>query len=104
MATGQDLVRAVLQLFHDYFPLGLHYENTSERRCHPDVSPYEVDCSGLLCWAQNKVGVPYPCTNSWEMAKQGHREGLTLLEEVAMHTPGAWLVQGANEGQTNIGN
>lgn len=99
MATGQDLVNVTLELFRTHLP----WYSQAGDRCHPEWTGH-CDCSGLLCWAQNKVGIPYPCTNSWEMAKQGHREWLGISVEEAFHTPGAWLIQGANQGQTNINN
>lgn len=101
MPTGLDLVKAILAMHARYQPT---YDNSSERRCHPDEWPHVEDCSGVLCWGQNAVVGPFPCTNTWAMATLGHQQNLTIPVEEAFDIPGMWLFQGANEGQTNINN
>jgi hypothetical protein len=102
MASGQDLVATVRSLLNN--TPGLHYENTSDRRCHPDQSPHEVDCSGLVSWALTELGVGHGCENSWGQAQRCHAAHTGLTIDDALHTPGALLFQGANEGQTSVNN
>lgn len=98
VVRGSDLVRETMQMFNLTHPL---YYSQSEPRNVPPVV-HHVDCSGLCCWAMNKCGLIYPESNSWMMAQQGHHLGLGMSVPDALKTPGAWLIQGANEGQTDI--
>lgn len=99
--TGSDLVSAVLAMHARYGP---RYEQWSPQRCHPDTAPHVEDCSGVCCWAQNAVGIPYGCSNTWAMAKQGHAEGRGIPVAQAFNEPGRWVIQGRDEGQTNVNN
>lgn len=98
MPTGRDLVSAAFALMREHPP---QWYSKQEPRNQPPWT-HHADCSGGLCYLLNAVGVPYPESNSWNMAVHCHQLGLGISLEEARHTPGAWFIIGANEGQTNI--
>lgn len=100
VTTGQDIVNEAYAVFA--IP-GIHYENTSERRCHPDVWPHEVDCSGLVCYILNKRGLAKGCVASADLARWCHAKGTSLRVDVALSRPGRLLFRGKREGQDGYG-
>ncbi len=95
--TNRQYVDRLLWLINNIHP----WYSQQEPRCSP-TNTHHCDCSGFCCWGLQSLGVPYPCSNSWNMAIDGHVRNLGISIDEALRTPGCWLIKGANEGQTDI--
>lgn len=93
--TGAQVVARALAAFRIQ---GVHYDQCGSR-CTPEVSPHCVDCSGLTSYVLNQLGLAEGCTGSFAQSRECHAAHTGLPIDLAMHTAGAFLFQGVNEGQ-----
>lgn len=88
--TGAEFVAAAETM------LGKPYRITG-CRCEPGCCC--EDCSGEVCLAANLVGLPHQCTTSFAMSIALRELGLIIPFDEAIHTVGAILVRGPNQGE-----
>ena len=95
--TGNDVVRLALATLRIQ---GVHYGSFDcADRCHPNLYPHCMDCSGFTSFVLNGLGLGVGCEGSFEQAREAHAAGHGLSTSEALLTPGCFLFQGINEGQ-----
>lgn len=61
------------------------------------------DCSGMMCWGLDQMGIGLGCTSSFALAIYCHQRGLSISADECRSTPGTWAFRGMNEGQSTGG-
>lgn len=98
MPSGHDVVATAVAILNTP---GIHYDQCGSR-CFPENQPHCVDCSGLVSAVDRRIGLDHGCEGSFAQMRRVYDAGTQLDIETALHTPGAVLAEGINNGRGGI--